>query len=261
MSNITIIAHKGTAFASQGSGRFVKDVLRVGLWHHPVTGEEVDVTRTRLETITEDSNRWLKNGNKIPFPDGHSWKTLDNLGFWQGPFMIQDGDLYAGVTPKSKKALEKIEDGSLDSVSVVMEKNYVDTEGNQYDEVITQICGTNYPVVTKQKGFVKLSRDGNQYDVVVMVPKLKKIVSADQDALDRLAMAINGCGGSKADRVITALQGKPGKNFEECVSIMMKERGVDQKRAEGLCASLARRAGEKLARPCEVIAALKALKV
>ena len=68
------------------------------------------MTRERLERVTAESNRWLKNGNKIPFPDGHSWKTGDNRGFWPGPLMIQDGNLYAVVQPTSKVALEQIKE-------------------------------------------------------------------------------------------------------------------------------------------------------
>lgn len=232
MSSITIVAHQGTQFESQGSnGKFVKDVLREGLWFHPVTGQEVDMTRQRLEGATADTTRWLKNGNKIPFPDGHSYKSTENMGFWPGPFMIQNKQLYAVVDPKGKKAQEKIDDGSLDSVSVVLEKNVTDSEGNHYDEVITQICGTNYPVVTKQGAFVKLSRDGSDLDLAVLIPKPKDLKSPVQVALDRFA---------------TALQGKPGRTFAECVSIISKERGVDKTKAEAICATLARQAGEKL---------------
>lgn len=243
MKTIAIIAHKGTKFESQGSGKFAKDVLRVGDWHHPATGQAVKITRERLEKLTDASNRFVKNGNKIPFPDGHSWKTQDNMGFWPGPFLIQGSELFAVVEPKSAKAIEKIQDGSLDSVSVVMEGPYTDTEGNQYDEVVTQICGTNYPVVTKQKGFIKLSRDGNQYDVAVLIPKEKE-VDPNQASLDQMALAFGNCVSSQADRVAIALQGKPGRTFDECVQIFMRERGIDKERASALCATLARRAGE-----------------
>lgn len=259
MNHVAIVAHQGLKFESQGSGKWAKDVLRIGNWHHPATGQEINVTRDRLEKLSDATSRYLANGNKIPFPDGHSFKSVDNLGFWTGPFLIQNGELYGGLTPKSAKALEKIEDGSIDSVSVVMEGPYTDPEGNQYDEVITQICGTNYPVVTRQKGFVKLSRDGQQYDMAVLVPKEAKKTDPNQQQLDQMAVAFVDNGRSQVDRVVTALQGKPGRTFAECVSIISKERGVDAKKAEAICASLARRAGEKLsaASVAEAFAATK----
>lgn len=150
--------HHGEAFASQGLGKFAKDVVRVGEWIHPLTGQAVEFDSERLQRLAKNTTAYLANGNKIPFPDGHSMKVKDNMGFWPGPFIVHRDALVAVVEPTDDEAKKKILDGSLDGVSVYIETGVVDPKGNKYDEVITHVCGTNYPVLTGQGDFLKLSQ-------------------------------------------------------------------------------------------------------
>lgn len=105
------------------------------------------------------------------------------MGFWDGPIIEHDIKDAAGKTkrglvgvvqPKSAKALEGINDGTLDGVSAYIEFDYEDSKGNYYPEVITHVCATNYPVLTGQGGFLKLSLetdDGKIPNFVALVPK------------------------------------------------------------------------------------------
>lgn len=237
MSTVVML-HKGQKFEQQGeSSRFVKDVLRVGNWHHPATHEEIDIPRPRLEKLLEATNRYLKNGNKIPFPDGHRYETMANLGFWPGPFAIKDDKLFGVVEPLEGPVVGKIFSGSVDAVSVVIRGPVIDSDRNTYDEVITQICATNYPVVTKQGTFIRLGVSEVVDALSILVPG--KFEGKLQTSLDTLAAKLVA-----ADRSGLALAGKPGKTFEECVSIMQKQRGVDEARARALCGAMAKKAGE-----------------
>ncbi len=236
-----VLLHKGARFEAQGGQRFAKDVLEVASWHHPGTGEEVPMPRARLENLTRQSNRYLANKNTIPFPDGHSFDTMANLGFWPGPWVIKDSKLWGVVEPTDPKAKDGLANGSIDAVSVVIRGPVTDPQHNTYDEVIVQCCATNYPVNTDQhRGFVALSSlsDESQMErVEMMLPGMKKITDKAQVALDAFAdriLEING----------VSLQGKPGKTFDECVRIIQGERGVDEEQARRICGALARRAGE-----------------
>lgn len=149
---------KGEAFASQGSGKFAKDVVRVGKWVHPLDGREVVFDPARLQRLAENTQLYLARGNKIPFPDGHSTKVKDNMGFWPGPFIVHKDALVGVVEPTDEDAKKGILDGSLDAVSVYIEPNVIDPKGNKYAEVITHVCATNYPVLTEGGEFLKLSQ-------------------------------------------------------------------------------------------------------
>jgi hypothetical protein len=152
------IVHQGEAFASQGLGKFAKDVVRVGKWIHPANGREVAFDQARLQRLAENTQSYLANGNKIPYPDGHSLKVKDNMGFWPGPFIVHRDALVAVVEPTDEDAKKGMLDGSIDAVSVYIDTDVVDPKGNKYPEVITHVCATNYPVLTGQGEFLKLDQ-------------------------------------------------------------------------------------------------------
>ena len=236
-----VLLHKGTAFEAQSGQTFAKDVLEVNSWHHPVSGEEVPMPRARLENLCRQSNRYLANKNTIPYPDGHAFESMANLGFWPGPWVMKESKLWGVVKPTDPEAEKKMRNGSIDAVSVVIRGPVTDPQHNTYDEVIVQCCATNYPVNTDQhRGFVALSSltdDTKIEKVEMMLPGKKKITDKAQVALDAFAdrvLEINGA----------SLQGKPGRTFAECVRIIQGERGVDEEQASRICGALARRAGE-----------------
>lgn len=156
--NRLAFSHKGEAFASQGLGKFAKDVVRIGKWIHPANGREVVFGPARLQRLAENTQLYLAHGNKIPFPDGHSLKVKDNMGFWPGPFIVHRDALVGVVEPTDEEAKKGILDGSLDAVSVYIDTDVIDPKGNKYPEVITHVCATNYPVLTEQGDFLKLSQ-------------------------------------------------------------------------------------------------------
>src|SRR4051794_38921341 len=78
---------KGLAAFTTLSGearRFRKEVLRVGKWIHPATGEVLDFTREFLARLVASTAQWIALGNKVWFPAGHSSDPRDSLGFWSG---------------------------------------------------------------------------------------------------------------------------------------------------------------------------------
>lgn len=196
MSKGLVIVHKGLAFASQGLGRFAKDIVHVGRWIHPVTKQEVVFDKARIQRLVDNSNRYLSNGNRIPFPDGHSNDAMKNLGDWPGPFISHGDDLVGVVEPKAAGIAAKLQDGSIDSVSAFIDTDVVDSKGNKYDEVLVHVCATPYPVITEQKGFLKLSQDvpaGSQLFLAQdLVKKQDDVAGEDkaQPAIDRLTAAI-----------------------------------------------------------------------
>lgn len=226
------IIHRGDAFESQGLGKFAKDVVRVGEWKHPVTGQEVKFDRARLEKLSENTKRYLENGNKIPYPDGHSFKVKDNMGFWPGPFMVHGEALFAVVEPTDEEAKKMMLDGSLDAVSVLIDFDVTDPKGHKYEEVITHVCGTNYPVITEQGPFLKLSQEMQEESQVNLYFPADDVADQEDNgvqlALDRFAEALQVTGGT----------------FDDCVRTIMRRQGVSQESAQAICAKIKRDAGE-----------------
>lgn len=154
-------------FESQGSGRFVKEIAHVGKFLHPRTGQEIVFTKERIEKLAAANERYLKNGNKIPFPDGHSFKSVDNLGHWTGPFMRYQDKFVGVVEVPDAKAAEKLSKKTITGVSALIEFDVTDPKGEKYDEVCTHICATEYPVVTGQTPFIELASKDAAHDLYV----------------------------------------------------------------------------------------------
>jgi hypothetical protein len=153
-----IVLHKGGKFTSPGGGScFYKDVVKVGRWVHPLTKQEIVFTPERIEKLARNTEKFLEAGNRIPFPKGHTTDPTKNLGYWPGPFMPFGDSLIGVVEPKDPVALEAMKNGTLDAVSVCIEFDVTDAKQNKYDEVITHVCATSYPVLDGQKGFMALS--------------------------------------------------------------------------------------------------------
>jgi hypothetical protein len=179
MSQKQIILHRGEKFSAEGSGRFAKDVVHLGKWFHPVTEKEVVFTPERIENLRKNTTAYLAAGNKIPFRDGHKSSVLATMGEWTGPFIEHKGALVGVVEPKDPDAIKGCQNGSIDGVSVVIEFDYLDSKKNRYDEVITAVDATDFPVLTEQKEFIALSRDaqGNE----VFLPESLKLGKSDPD--------------------------------------------------------------------------------
>lgn len=186
MSQKQILLHQGQKFEAKAEpGRFAKDVIHLGKWYHPITKTEVIVTPERLSRLVENTNRYKAAGNKIPFRDGHKNSVLSNMGEWTGPFIERKGSLYGVVEPKLPAALAGIESGAIDGVSVVIEYNHTDSLKNHYDEVITAIDATDFPVITDQNEFVALSKDSEGNDV--FLPESLQLAKADMGDGDCMA--------------------------------------------------------------------------
>ena len=144
---------------SMGGGRYSKDVLKVGAYVHPATGQIIDITPERIRMHAREAARWLENGNEIPHPEGHNTDASKNLGDWPGPF-FEHGDTLTGVVvPKAARAIRGYNDKTMNRVSAFIDFDVTDPKGNHYDEVITHICATPVPVITGQDDPVKLSRE------------------------------------------------------------------------------------------------------
>ena len=86
-------------------------------------------------------------------------KALDNTGLWRPSFLAHGDKLVGVVEPKDKAVAEKLANGSISGVSALIDFNQKDTKtGKIFDEVLTHVCLTDYPVITGMGEFLKLSK-------------------------------------------------------------------------------------------------------
>lgn len=243
MDKAAILLCKSNKFQGTGLGKFAKDVLVQGVYIHPTTGKTVDLSDPkRLERLAANTSAYRKNGNKVPFPDGHTFDAMKNLGDWDPDFIVKDGRLWGMVNPKAPGVEERLAAGSIDGVSAYIEFNVTDSKGTKYDEVITHICATDYPVVGGQHKFIPLSKVGDQ-EVAIFLSKDLTGMSPEDDhkearMLKNIALALGLAEAATEAEVLGALktQGDDRKGLAEKVKTFEGLSAVkpDELKAHGL---------------------------
>jgi hypothetical protein len=185
--------------------KYLKDVISVGSYKHPVTGEAFDVTANHLDKWCSAFDAMNKDGIKVPIYSSHKGSTDAHMGYCVGmtrggkeafkkyPELsklpadkapLDENRLYAIHEFPDKAAAEKA--GQVGQVSAFINKRYKGGNGNNYGSAIQHIAVTPEPVIPGQSGFCALSRedqdhvfvlglltdtDGNADGVTDMTPK------------------------------------------------------------------------------------------
>jgi phage I-like protein len=158
----------GRAFAAAGKNIYTKEVLRPGKYVHPIQKWELDANEEYLASVAAESNAALAESVECPIPDGHTHNAGDVKGWVREFFVAEDGGLNVRCEITDEEYAAKVDDGSVDKVSV-----YLDDLGDgQYTpggDRVVHVALTPYPVASKQGGFVRLSVDAPE--IPVLTPK------------------------------------------------------------------------------------------
>ncbi|HPS52797.1 MAG TPA: hypothetical protein PLK08_04515 [Phycisphaerae bacterium] len=155
----------------QPAQKFLKDMIRCGVYKHPVHGWTLDVTPQRMDNWVAAFNRMKENGVDVEVPIDHSMSAEDNRGYVVD--MFRGGteaakDYPQATDPKTLYGVhELIGDDSIElasrckNVSVLIERDFVDGQGVAYGEAITHSSIVQQPIVPGQGDFIPLSKAGD----------------------------------------------------------------------------------------------------
>lgn len=204
------ILFQGGKFKAKNERFFLKDVIHEGTFFHSRTKEIIEFSAARVDNHHRNLNRYIAAGNTVPMRDGHTKSTLARIGKWPGPALREGKDLVVVAEMTNPDAAKLAKEGTMDGVSVVIEFDHTDTFGNHYDEVITAIDATDFPVVPG-KPFVALSRDGEGKEIDTYVPKHLAGISpegyeSEDSMLKKLALALGLPEDATEEKVLAALK-------------------------------------------------------
>lgn len=138
--------------------RFRKQVVRVGAWVHPDTGEVVRFTREDLERLASNTNRWLALGHRVWFSSdepAHNADATKNLGWWSS-FRVVGDELLAEVDLPRAEVAAQI-GSTIREVSAGIKFDERSSTGEAFDAVIEHVAATPAPVLPGQTNFVRLA--------------------------------------------------------------------------------------------------------
>jgi hypothetical protein len=149
--------------------RFRKELLKVGEYTHPGTGQRFSVSREGIGRMAETFRRYTAAGNRVPLPIGHeNWEDPERNRGWAID-AFAEGDSLVGI-------VELVGDGiklaGTSDVSIYAEPSFTDSKGNSYEWVIRHVALCTDPVILGLDGFVPLAASQNFQPVQVPVLKL-----------------------------------------------------------------------------------------
>jgi len=138
---------------------FLKDMIQVGKYIHPVEGWELEVDEERMDRWIAASLEMEKNGVKVEVNKDHSFKADDAFGEVHGLFRRPNDKgimtLYGQHTIIGQDGIELAQ--KVPRVSIWIEPALVDGMGRFYGEAIIHSSIVQQPVVPDQQGFVKIA--------------------------------------------------------------------------------------------------------
>lgn len=156
-SRATGLAAEGHATTDPATGqpvqRFVKAVIRTGVYIHPTQGWKLEVTPERIDGWVAAFGKMRANGVRVEVPVDHSFKADDNRGFVVDAY--REGDRLMMVHELIGQ--DAIALAGRADVSVWIEPNFKDGKGVQYGEAIIHSSLVQKPVVPGLGAFVPMA--------------------------------------------------------------------------------------------------------
>lgn len=201
---------------------FKKDMIKVGVYEHPIWGWTMDVTEDRLHRWAAAFKAMRENGVDVEVPLNHSHDAADNLGYVIDMFVEPDDygipTLFGLHEIRGQDAIDIVARNK--NVSVYIDSDYRDGMGRDYGEVIVHSSIVQQPVVPAQADFVPVAASLNSNNVAVnkipvlfaskvdlrsntmtdeMLAKLRELLGAGEDltadnALSRIAERLTTLG-------------------------------------------------------------------
>jgi hypothetical protein len=138
--------------------RFKKDMIGEGTYVHPVHKWVLDVDEDRLIKWSAAFSLMRERGVDVEVPIDHSASAADNLGYVIDCSLEKIGGrwvLFGIIEVKGDNAIDVIERNK--NVSLWIDEDYVDGEGNSYGEAIRHCSVVQQPVVPNQSDFVAIA--------------------------------------------------------------------------------------------------------
>lgn len=170
--------------------RYLKDLISVGVYSHPIHKWELNVTIEKLQEWQKNFVKMQQNGVDVEVPVDHSLSASDNLGYIKEMF-IKGNVLYGIIEVKGKNAIDIIRRNR--NVSIWVQPNFKDGKGVEYGEVIKHASVVQQPVVPGQNDFVPIAASGQEIETLYLgshvmtkeqIDKLRKLLSLGKEITD-----------------------------------------------------------------------------
>ena len=192
---VTYPASTNRAMGGKHLTRYRKELIKVGQYVKDSVGLAFEVTADTLRHWKETFDRWIKNGNKVPIPLGHS--AADDPGKNQGWVrgMFVEGDSLVGILELANPELALTTD-----VSIFVPVDHTDGTGEKYDQPIAHVALCTCPVIPGLEGFQQLSLSLGDVTMSLkekLAKALDVAADSDEDAIMKAFEAVKAKGNNQ----------------------------------------------------------------
>jgi len=168
--------------------RFKKDMLKVGVYTHPVWEWTLDITEERLHHFVTVFKEMRANGVDVEVPLDHSRSAADNLGYVVDMFVELDKEgvltLYGIHEIRGQEGIDIVRRNK--NVSVAIERDFKDGQGNVYGEAIIHSSIVQQPVVPGQDDFEIAASRGTVRQIPVFTLSNTKENKMNEEMLQKV---------------------------------------------------------------------------
>jgi len=185
---------------------FDKNVLSTGNFILPNRNQNLNINEEQLEAIIANTNEYIKNGNSVEYIADHTSstnkpfenfdnqkdkKSVINIGGYCKNFS-KDGNWANCEIGMTSEGGVKLAQSSKD-VSIELDYDFVDTQGNKYPAVIRKVAAVQKPIIPNQEGYsLKLSEHFADTETFVLTQtneedSMKDEIKKDDEQLGLLA--------------------------------------------------------------------------
>jgi len=178
----------GRAVRAAQSNVYLKELIHVGKFRRPDTGDVYDIKEKQLESWAETFARMRGNGLKIPIPLTH--KEADNPDHNRGWVreMFVDTNRLMGILELNDEDPDRLAANS--DVSIFCPQEFIDSQGNVYEQPITHIALVTDPLIPGLKGFVPVAASQGQVNIPIYtfekeknmdMKELQKVLGSEEE--------------------------------------------------------------------------------
>lgn len=201
---------------------FEKEVLEVGEYEHPTTGEAFAIDAPMIDHLVDKFNQMRAQGIEIHCPVDHSDKAEDNRGFVMK--LRRDG----GKLSFTSQVFG--DDGALTAVrnrcSAQITPNFRDEKGRNWGPAIEHIAFTPIPVITGQGSFVPIAASRGEQAVTKTLYLSASKGSPDMD-ITKLREAIGAAKEITDQDVIAQAVAKLGEGKTAAETLQLSRTKID----------------------------------
>lgn len=177
---------------------FKKDLIREGVYVHPIFEWELDVDERRLNRWVEAFNDMKSNGLDIEIVLNHSMSADDVRGYLKD-LMVEDGVDEDGNDVKVLFGILEMRGDGVElakvvkNVSIAVEREFKDGKGRNYGEIISHVGVVQQPIVAGQDEFVPIAASGAGavgVPILLKCSKDKEQMKMDKELLSKIAKAM-----------------------------------------------------------------------